>query len=505
MMQTTFSRLARWLVAGAVGLAAASAPAAAGPSPAPAQAGAAAPLSPEQAAQDVRVLTRALRALHPALTKYRSPAEIDAAFAAFEQRGRAARTPVQMYLAAAELAVAIRCGHTWANVRNQEGAVKAALFDMPDKLPLHLSLVEGRWLVLASATPQVVAGDEVLAVNGVTGDELVQGLLPYVRADGHSDGKRLRQLSHDRNDFSPLDMLLPLLWPPKQGRYALTLRTGQGTRREAAVPAMRLAAREAALAAQGLVPPSEDWSLRIDGDTAVLAMPTWSFWNSRFDWAGYIDQAFERLDREQVPNLVIDIRANEGGDGAIGNRLIAHLTARPVDEPLRQFVSAYERVPYALARHLDTWDFGFFDRTGRVERIAEGTAQGQFALTAKRGQVRRIEPVARPYAGRVFLLVGGENSSATFSFADLVQRHHLATLVGQATGGNQRGLNGGELAWVVLPNSGAAVDIPLLASTYDPTTPDAPVLPDVVVPPRFEARAAGVDLEMLAVRALMVK
>ena len=48
-----------------------------------------------------------------------------------------------------------------------------------------------------------------------------------------------------------------------------------------------------------------------------------------------------------------------------------------------------------------------------------------------------------------------------------------ATLVGQPTGGNLRGLNGGQLAWITLPASGVAVDIPLLAAIHPGDPPDA--------------------------------
>lgn len=50
-----------------------------------------------------------------------------------------------------------------------------------------------------------------------------------------------------------------------------------------------------------------------------------------------------------------------------------------------------------------------------------------------------------------------------------------------------------------LPNSGVAVDIPLLASSYGVDTPDAGVTPDIVVQPQFKLRAAGRDEEMDAV------
>ena len=452
-------------------------------------------LSAEQAGQDVRVLKRALTALHPALTKYRSAADIDAAFAAFERRGQAARSAAEMYLAATELAAAIRCGHTWTNVLNQSGAAKAALLDSADKLPLQLSLVESRWLVLASADPAVAAGDEVLAVDGVPAREMVARLMPYLRADGSSDNKRLRQLSGDRADYSAMDMLWPLLSPPKQGRYRLELRRASGQLATVSVAATTLTAR-------GFKPPSEAWSFTIDGQVARLTMPTWSVWNnSSFDWAKFIDDSFAALNQQQVPNLVIDIRANEGGDSAVGNRVLAHLVSEPIRYLRQQNVSAYERVPYPLARYLDTWDFSFFDRTGDVEKITDGTAAGKYRVMSKASAPGLITPVAQPYRGRTFVLVSGENSSATFVFADLVQRVHAATLVGQQTGGNQRGLNGGQIAWVVLPNSGVAVDIPLLASTYEASTPDASVTPELLVPPSFAATAAGEDLAMEAVKA----
>jgi len=459
-----------------------------------------APLTAEQAAFDARVLKRALAELHPALTKYRTRAEIDAALARFEARATAARDVGQVYLAATEMAAAIRCGHTWTNTLNQTGAARAALLDAADKLPLTLTWVEDRWLVLASAAPGVSRGDEMLSIDGVPARQMVARLMPYLRADDASDGKRWRQLGHDRFDHSAMDTVWPLLAPPVDGHYRLEVRDATGATRTLRVPALTLEAPEQALAAQGVAPMNDRWSLRIEGGLAVMTLPTFSFWSSDFDWARFIDDGFAELARRGVKDLVIDIRDNEGGDDAIGKKLLSHLLRRPFTFTASASVSAYERVPYILARYLDTWDFGFFDRTGQVEKIERGTAAGQYRVTAQAAQAQTIEPVASPYPGRVFVLVGGENSSATYQFARLVQQSRAAVLVGQATGGNRRGLNGGQLAWVTLPNSGVAVDIPLLAAAYDADTPDASVTPDIVVARTFDARRAGRDQEMEAVR-----
>lgn len=452
-------------------------------------------LTAEQAQKDVRILKRALQELHPALTKYQSQAQMDAAFARFELRGAAARTASEMFLAATELAAAIRCGHTWTNLLNQSGPAKRALLDAKNKLPLTLALVQSRFLVLASATAGIKAGDEVLQLDGATPTAIAARLFPYLRADGSSDGKRLLQLSHGRGDYSMMDIVWPLLSPPREGQYRLQVRHHDGTSSLVTVPATTLAARSAALAAQGIKPPSEAWSFRIANNIGYLTLPTFALWRDPFDWEKFLQAAFSTMAAQKTPNLVIDIRANEGGDGAIGTQLLSYLIKAPFRYSSCQCISVYERVPYILAKYLDTWDYSFFDRTGQVEKIGEK----RYRFKPRVFGERVILPASMPYQGQTYLLVGAENSSAAFMLAAFAQRSGAAILVGQQTGGNLRGLNGGELTWVTLPSSGVAVDIPLLTTENKGDEPDQSVLPDVAVTQTFNARQQGQDEELAEV------
>lgn len=459
-------------------------------------------LSADQARRDATILAATLRALHPALDKYRSQAEVDASFARFQTRAGAARNAAAMYLAATELAASVRCGHTWTNVLNQQGAIQQRLLEAPDKLPLTMRLVDGRWLVIGSAVAGIAAGDELLTIDGHSSAEVVALMWPYLRADGSSDGKRLRQLSHDRPDYSMMDIVWPLLSPPVDSVYRLTVRTGAGATRAIDAAATTLRARAAALQAQGIQPPDEKWQLRIDGDLAVMTLPTFALYRSTFDWRQFFADSFAELRQRQVSRLVIDIRNNEGGDGNIGLELLTWLVKSPITDVSDQSVTMYERVPYKLARYLDTWDFGFFDRTGQVDQITEGPQAGRWRFRPKAQQAHTVTPRPNRYIGKVWLLIGPENSSAAFSLAQLAKRADVATLVGQPTGGNLRGLNGGQLAWVTLPHSGVAVDIPLLATSYSADTPDAAITPDILVLRSFARQAAGRDEEMDAVRQL---
>jgi hypothetical protein len=84
-----------------------------------------------------------------------------------------------------------------------------------------------------------------------------------------------------------------------------------------------------------------------------------------------------------------------------------------------------------------------------------------------------------------------------------VQRRRLGTLVGQPTGGNQRGITGGAFFFLRLPKTGIEVDVPLIGQFPVAATlpPDAGLAPDVLVRPTIEDIASGRDAELEAVLA----
>jgi hypothetical protein len=447
-------------------------------------------LSAADARRDLRILQRALTELHPGLYRYAAPEQLDAEFTAANAAVAEGASRAQLYLLATRLAAAVRCGHTWTNPSNQTPATQALLGRQT--LPLVLRFVEGRIRVVASASAAVPAGSELLTIEGLEPAQIAAALLPYLRADGGSDGKRLAQLDDDANGGA-MQRLFPLLFPPGPEGWRLRLADG----REVRVPALTSAARALALQAAGWRERDAGWRLHTESGVAVLTLPTFAFWNRTFDGATFLDRAFAELAEHGIDRLVIDLRDNEGGDDGLGRALLAHLIRVPFTQPGSRRESAYERVPYALARYLDTWDFGFFDRTGQATR----TAGRNWAMPDSPPRV--IAPVARPFVGRVVALVGPQNSSAGYLLARDLKASGAATLLGQPTGGNLRGLNGGQIAWITLPASGVAVDIPLVASFAPGDPPDGGVQPDVPVAPRWADLDAGVDTELAAALKLL--
>ena len=442
-------------------------------------------LTHEQAVRELNLLERAFTELHPGLYRYQTEADLKAAFARARAEVAEGADAATMYLLATRLAASVRCGHTFTNPLNQRHDIQAMLAALP-ALPFRVRLLQERLLVTASADPAVRANDEILSIDGRSIRGLIGELMPYLRADGSNDGKRLDEIN-TVDEGGALDSLLPLLHPPVDGRYMLRVRAADGVMRTASVAGLAVSEREARLAGAGTAAASSDWHFEIDGDVARLTLPTFSFWRSDFDWAGYLKQRFQTMDKQHVARLVIDLRQNEGGDSAIGQALLGYLIDAPYEVPPGRLQSAYERVPYDLARYLDTWDFSFFDRTGQVVR-QDAHRWGPKEAPAP----EQVLPSQPRFRGKVVALVGPRMSSAGFLLARDLKATGAAVLVGETTGGNRRGLNGGQLAWLTLPYSGVAVDIPLIATVHD-GEPDAGIDPDVEIRTSVEDVLAGRD------------
>lgn len=456
------------------------------------------PLTAKEAQRELRILKRGLTELHAGLYRYQTPEQFEAAFAVAEAQAADGSDATEMYLIATRITAAVRCGHTWTNPLNQGPAMQRALAALP-ALPLRVRLLEQRMLVTASTDPQVPVNAELLSIDGRTPAALIAGFMPYLRADGSNDGKRLSQLDSGENGGA-MDRLLPLLYPPGANGYALRLRPRGGTVREVSVAAITASERERRLIAAATPAEDTEWRFNIDGDTATLTLPTFAFWNGGFDWNGFLVRSFATLEEKSITHLIIDLRQNEGGDDAIGHALMAHVIAAPLTIPATRAETAYERVPYDLARYLDSWDFSFFDRTGQVVR-----GEGRNWRLREQDADRVIAPVAKPYRGKVVLLTGPQMSSAGYLIARDFKASGAAKLIGRETGGSLRGLNGGQLAWLTLPTSGVAVDIPLISGFAKTPQPDRGVLPGIAVRTRLEDVAAGIDPDVVAAKRWFVK
>ncbi len=441
---------------------------------------------------DVALLRRAYDVLHPGILRYNTPREIDARFETLDQAVAAPMTLRAFYLTLSRFLATVRCGHSYANFSNQRREVAAALFEAPDRLPLEFLWIGDAMVVTSDPFATGIApGSCILAINGRSASAILAAMMPFARGDGHNDGKRRRLLSVQGNDrYETFDIFFSMLFG--QERYRLTVEDPSGRRRAATVAAVSLAQRRATartgVDARGDTPV---WMIERRGDAALLSMPDWGLYDSKWDWRGWLDEAVDRLVAERVPRLVVDLRRNEGGldcGNSLAERLVSHET--PFEQVQR--LVRYRTVPDDLRPALDTWDRRFDHLGENATRIDERFLR----LDAKGDRVDPIRPRGKRYEGDVRILIGPQNSSATFQFADFIRRNRLATLIGETTGGNRRGINGGGFYFVRLPATGLEADLPLIGRFPTTPQPDLGITPDIAIPITRADIAKGTDSQL---------
>lgn len=445
--------------------------------------------------KDIALLRRAYEELHPGLYRYNTPSEMSGQFDRLAAAWSKEQTRAEAYLSLSRFLARVRCGHTYANFFNQSKAVSAELFAGRDKLPFHFRWIGGRMIVTdEKGIEDLQRGDDIAAINGRAAADILRSLMPYTRADGGNDAKRVAQLNvMGLERIETFDVFNSLLYPPGDA-FALTVRSArQGATRIVAAAPITLEQRRAQMVQAGEDENAPAFMLDFaPRNVAVLKMPNWALYDSKWDWKGFIDDAFRQMADRRSPALIVDVRGNEGGLDC-GDEVIARLIASDLQRASYERRVRYRKTPADLDPFLDTWDDSFRDWgadatpiDNRFYRLAEEDGESRAPIRAKGPR----------FAGKVIVLIDAANSSATFQFANLVQANRLGTLVGQPTGGNLCGINGGAFFFLRLPESGLEADLPLIGTFPAMPQPDAGVTPDVAVALSSEDIAIGRDSAM---------
>ena len=451
---------------------------------------------------DVAILRAVWETMHPGLYRYSTPAEITTRLDALGETWRAPGSFRERFLALTRVTASIRCGHTYPSPYNGDDAMVAAMYPDRSLVPFRFRWIDDRIVITedhttSSALPR---GTVVSAIDGVATETLLARLVPLARADGGNDAKRINLMEVRGEDrFETFDIHLPLILPLKD-EAAFTLADGRIVR----APLLTLAERQSRLAPSAS--PTGDanpWTLEsLPDGFRRLTMPSWALFNSTFAWEAWLGETMDALSAERARGLIIDLRGNEGGLDC-GNLILSRLIDRDLPLSRNQRWTRYRSAPASVRPYLHTWDRSFLDWGDEAQPSTE--RPGFYRLTRydddAEGTV--IRPAGTRFTGPVAVLCDASNSSATFAFAQAVQQSGAATLIGQPTGGNRRGINGGAFFFLKLPASGIEIDLPLIASFPDTPQPDAAIQPDVLVQTTAEDIASGRDPQMAAAMAFI--
>jgi len=466
---------------------------------------------------DAAILRSAYEQLHPGLYRYNTKSEMNQDFAVLDRQLNHDQSLQDAFLAFSEFAAKVRCGHTQANPFNQQKSLIDALFKSPTRLPFYFDWLDGHMVVTRDFTPdhRLPPGTEVEKINDVPTPEILRKLLSIARADGANDSKRVAQLAVSGDSmYETFDLYYPMFFKQMSGTANLViLKPNSPKSVQVSVVPLTYEERISPIKQRedqrkGGDQALFEWKDMPDG-SAYLKMPTWALYDSKWNWKQWMNGHLDEAATRNAPSLILDLRSNEGGDD-VGNEILSHLIDAPIPLSSMRRLVRYRDVPRELNPYLDTWDNSFRDWGAAAKDLTEPWPTTPAGITYMKltrydddanGDV--IKPSGERFKGRVFVLIDATNSSATFQFAQAIQTHKLGTLVGEPTGGSQRGINGGAFFFLRLPHSGIEMDLPLIGTFPTTPAPDAGVSPDILVKTTPADVATGKDAGLLAVmRAL---
>ena len=457
-----------WLGLAAAGVSASPAMAQAGGAPAISQMVEAyrpVTLSADQARADIALLRRGLETIHPGLYRYRTRAEIDAAFAELEATGQAPTTDIDLWRAVALMLAQIRCDHTKPEMSN---ALDRYRQTHATSLPIRFKFIEGRMIVVsndgqAGAPPP---GAEIVGVNGTPAPVAISTLAKAVAYDGVTDPSILAKLSADGdllgddfNEYWPAFYGFPTAWTLDWKRPA-DLRVSRVTLAPIGFKAW------AGLGWPGGVYRDEFYNAirwRVAGKTAYLRIDTFVNYRNPVEATAFLGGFFKTLKTQGVSHLILDLRENGGGSEDVSVALGRYLMPGRFtwSKPVLLKAVRYGDLP----AHMESWG----DRKALFEPPMSNFTRTRDGWWARRPAVDKDDDDASVlpqavspdrFKGRLTILTGPRNGSgATRTIAQFKDKLG-ATLVGEESSGSAVGPTAGHIFLLTLPNSGLKVRIP---------------------------------------------
>jgi hypothetical protein len=466
-------------------------------------------LSAEDLQEDALLLRKVMLDVHPSIYRYNTVEEFEAHFQDFYAKLTRDMSEAEFMKHLAQFTEKVRCGHTYLNPWNMREDVRERLFGGSIYFPFGFVIHDDRFYVTknASDTFDIKRGAEILRINGFETAQILDSLRSIAKTDGsnvQAKDQLLELTAFGQNDHNFFDFYFPLFFPMQDDVFEVSVRNFGAneiiTHRQAALS--RAEREDIIISRYGEAPSGrETWSVDVQEDIAILRLGTFATWRfDHFDAAQFYDSAFTMIRQREIENLVIDIRGNGGGLSENGALLLSYLSEDPIpcNDNAKQLIVT-TRADSSYRAYVETREEIIF--RGLPEAYTRPYNERYIELME--GGCEPVQPSENAFSGEVYILGNQSNVSATFSLLNIIRKEHLGTYVGEPSGGNKQGINGGSYLFLYLPNSQFEIDIPLKFSSYGAYEEDGYLSPDIAVEITQEDIALQNDPYLDKVRALI--
>jgi Peptidase family S41 len=399
--------------------------------------------------------------------------------------------------------VKIRCGHTSVRASKKYSryldTAKLKLF------PLSLKIWDDTMVVTSNINRRdsiLKRGTIITGIEGHSANQLIDTLLDYVTGDGYATVGKYQSLSNRGNfatlyrniyglpDTMQVEYLDPsgelrhtflTAYDPKDTLGKLRLNFPKPSKKE-------IRQRELVATRNVQIDPSLS--------SAFMTVNTFSRGNRL---KGFFKKSFRAIDDLNLQHLVVDLRANGGGDAGISTMLTQYL----IDKKFKLADSLYTVKRSSRYRSHIKWQRVYWLMTRFVTRMR---SDGNYHF----GYFERhyFKPRKKDhFNGNIYLLTGGNSFSATTLVLKALQGQSNVTIIGEETGGGAYGNSAWMIPDVVLPQTGVRFRLPKfrLVMDKDLVKEGRGVMPDVPVRATPELILKGIDPKIEVVKEIIKK
>ena len=409
-----------------------------------------------QFVEDLRVFRSIREKANSGLYVYRSRHQIDSMYKKAEEEAASSKNIFDFYKVIAKVTGFEGSCHNYTDLPNHASYYLA---QRPEYLPITLKNIDGR-LLQDSKDIKIPLAAEIISINGIPAKEMISRFSQYYFSDGYSVPYR-ETAGFERG---MLDKFYIEFGTHKQ--YDIKYQWN-GQTHDVSLPGISLEAfkklqesRHSLTLDKKLM--AEKYSFTKEGDHVYrLSIRGFDFATGKEDpaykkFSIFLDQMMDTLEREKIENLIIDLRGNTGGTGALYEKVFSYLTQRPFRDSNYAY-TWFNEVPMEDKLIITPLFLsnGVTDKNGintYLKQLYPKQIQGKYYWADDKNLL--ILPNERTFRGQLYLLADQRVASAASHLASLIKSYTNAIVIGKETVGGYYEHNGHLPLVYELPNTG---------------------------------------------------
>jgi hypothetical protein len=453
--------------------------------------------------EDFSILRKILKFNHPSLYWYSTKDSVDNFFSATYACLQDSLTEQQFRKRVAWVLNKIRCGHT--AVRPSKNYSKYYNTQRIKVFPVFLKVWDDSAVVvhnLSIGDTALRRGTIVISINGIPIKKIIDSICQLISTDGYSNTFKYQLISFNfpafYNNTYGVDSNYAIHYIDTGGnRKKKILKNIESTKtllnkNPLFLPVAVTKKQQRQLTTFGYRNLEVDSSL----NTALISVNTFS----KGKLTRFFRSSFKKIKKQNINNLILDLRLNSGGSVLASTRLSQYLVDKPFN--VADTVATFNR-SFPYKKFIKPWLIYWLSM-----RISGKRNNEDGKIHFRYFEKHYFKPKKKNFfAGNIYLITGGYTFSAATLVASNLKGQPNVTIAGEETGGGSYGNSAMLLTKIVLPNTGLRITLPLFRMVLDATRlkTGRGILPDIEVKPSSNSIKMGVDAKMEKVMEIIRK